>query len=272
MNILRRAFIATAVCLGLAVPVPATQFLLVGVGSSGGPPTDPFYSSVVLLGTYQGTNGATSYNELKNGAAATFNGTSQISTAQAAFGTSSLLCQGDGNYISFADSANWIFPGEFTLETWWRAPSITAISAALLAHRGDNGAVSWQISVVESAGAETFEFGFSTDGSGFAHQITSSDVNFVANTWYFGAVDRDAAGKMRLYFGTTGTAPMVGSKNAATGTNFNSTVPLTICQNSRSVSVKQPLTGNIGATRITKGAARYASDAGALIPISLPAE
>ena len=44
----------------------------------------------------------------------------QISTAQSKFGGASLLLDGTGDYLTIADSNDWDFPSDFTVELWFR--------------------------------------------------------------------------------------------------------------------------------------------------------
>lgn len=57
----------------------------------------------------------------------TANGNVQIDTAQSKFNGSSILFDGTGDYLSFADHANWnMGSGKFTIETWARFASVAS--------------------------------------------------------------------------------------------------------------------------------------------------
>jgi hypothetical protein len=74
-----------------------------------------------LLLHFNGANGSTTITDSSPGAHgnATIVGNAQISTAQSKFGGSSLLLDGTGDWITFADHADYDFgSGAFTID-WW---------------------------------------------------------------------------------------------------------------------------------------------------------
>ena len=80
---------------------------------------DVYFPQTKLLLPFDGTNGATTTSDLSNtNATVTFNGTAQISTAQSKFGGSSLLLDGDSDYLTIAASSNLSFDADFTIECW----------------------------------------------------------------------------------------------------------------------------------------------------------
>jgi hypothetical protein len=92
-----------------------------GVGG-GGAALDPYFRHVVLLLGADGANGSTTFTDESNSAhTVTANGNAQISTAQAKFGTSSILLDGTGDYLSSASSPDWdLGPANYTFELWCR--------------------------------------------------------------------------------------------------------------------------------------------------------
>lgn len=88
-------------------------------GSSGGAPTtDPYFSNVQLLLNFQGANNSTSFTDLSNNNySITVGGNAKISTAQSAFGTSSALSDGSGDYLKVVGNSNLQLANKtFTLE------------------------------------------------------------------------------------------------------------------------------------------------------------
>lgn len=69
-------------------------------------PTRTAAAGTEFLANFDGVDGATSFTAT-TGQVATFVGTAQLDTAQSAFGPSSLLLDGNSDYITFPDSADW---------------------------------------------------------------------------------------------------------------------------------------------------------------------
>lgn len=226
---------------------------------------DPFLSYVVLLLGFEGADGSTSISDESPHASfhptGTVIGNAQIDTAQFKFGTSSLLSDGTGDGVSFVDTNDWDLSDansdQFTIELWVRTTTATP---------SDRGLV-WQGGVV---GSGCFAFWTNTTGNGeleflgatggtFNWSVSTSGLNWVTGTWYHIAVDKDVTGKVRLYR----DGVMVASGTPASSVLFNSSQTLRVgCDGSGGRSWP----GWIDEVRITKGIARYASDAGFAVP------
>src|SRR5262245_66414830 len=91
-------------------------------GVAAPPVTDPFFTSVVLLLHCDGADAAISLTDSSNAHhAVNCNGQHKLTTAQAKFGTASLDCTATGSgSAASADSADWLFPGQFTVEAFVR--------------------------------------------------------------------------------------------------------------------------------------------------------
>ena len=98
--------------------------LFAAVPSGSAPVTDgdTNFGDVVFLAKFQGSDAATAYTELSdNAAVATFNADAQLDTAQYKFGTSSLLLDGTGDYVSFPDIDGYDIADntvDWTVEGW----------------------------------------------------------------------------------------------------------------------------------------------------------
>ncbi len=218
--------------------------------------TDPSWTSVVLLLPFDGVDGATTTTDLSNSAhAMTFSGNAQLDTAQFKFGTASLLCDGAGDLVFSADSADWNFgSGLFTIEAFIRPNSVTS-NRFIVSQWGNASNMAWALWI--SAG--TLSWNVSTTGANNLADIAAGTVS--NGSWQFAAIDYDGT-KYRLYLGTTGTAAMVGSSSTGR-TIFNAAASMTV---GASEAGSFGYDGWIDEIRITKGVARYASDAGATIP------
>lgn len=228
-----------------------------GGGGGGG---DPHFASVVLLVGFDGADGATSStDESPSGHALTFTGDAQLDTAEKKFGASSLLVDGTGDEVSAPDGSAWQFPGEFTMECFFRTALTSSSSQGIIVKFGSSGSRSFELAVTRGASSQTVRFRWSNDGATIDHNLASGNLGIALNTWYHVAVDRDSGGTMRLYF----EGAMVASKSGATGENHNTSDSLGIGRNANG-GVR--LNGHIDELRITKGVARYASDAGFTVP------
>lgn len=93
-----------------------------GVAQTAYVTSDPVVVAPTLLVHFNGADGATTYTSEDTGARTiTFVGTAQLDTAQKKFGTASLLLDGNSDYVTVPDSADWDFgTGDFTIDTWVR--------------------------------------------------------------------------------------------------------------------------------------------------------
>ena len=214
--------------------------------------TDPYWSSVVLLSGFNGTNGATAFTDESAGARAlTANGNAQLDTSQFKFGASSLLLDGTGDYALAADSADWDFgAGQFTVEAWVRFPTGQTQDWCIASQWSATGSnAAWAL--FWFGAAVIFRF---VDSGGVTRDCTAG-MTILADTWYHIAADRDATGKVRMYLDG------VFKGGAINGQTFQAST------NALRIGTVQDfptydLGGWIDEARITKGVARYASDSG----------
>jgi hypothetical protein len=213
---------------------------------------DPYWYNVVLLMGFEGANGSTgSPGMLDESPAARGTATvtgGRVSTAQLKFGVSSLLLDGDDS-LSYPDSADWHFGGAFTIEF---SVYHTTIADVEWISQWNNaiGVASWMFGRTAAAGI-SFVF---YDATNTLYAVeTPWTPN--PNVWYDIAVDRDAAGVIRIYVNGSmlvkATRPQV---------FLNSTVGLDIGRINH--STPRFVTGHLDEIRITNGVARYASDSG----------
>lgn len=223
--------------------------------------SDPDFASVKLLvGPSYDVDGSgfiVDDSRSKRGLA-TIVGQSQIDTGVVKF-LSSLQFDGTGDYISYPDSADWILAAAnsdpYAIECWVR---FAAVGASIVHLAGQHATgLGWKL--FKNASDEIC-FSSSNDGASFNVNLVGTAV--IINTWYFIRVDHDAAGKLRLYQGTSGTAVMTDSETPADSTIANVAEIFTIGGRAAGES----LNGRIEDVRVTKGSARGATDAGISIP------
>ncbi len=212
---------------------------------------DPHWDNVVYLNHFDGSNGATESPDVsKSTHTVTFNGTSQISTAQSLFGGSSLLLNGGtSDFVESPFSTDWQFgSGEFTVELSIRWINATEDAWMIGQHNSPN--LSWGIFHWNSAN----KLNDSLSSNGTTSSAASPVWNPVADQWYVICMERDSSGIVRLYvdggfLGTSRSFP----------TLFSGTEILTVGTIAGSTSTSNAY---IDEVRITKGVARYASDSG----------
>ena len=109
-----------AVAPALGFIINPFRFAAVGGGN------DPYFSSVVLLAHFDGSNGSTTFTDSSSYARTlTSSGGASLSTSSPSFGSAALLTDGVDDYASAAASADFSFGTgtDFTIEFWLKADS-----------------------------------------------------------------------------------------------------------------------------------------------------
>ena len=220
---------------------------------------DPYFQFVKLLLGGEGADASTVFTDESPVARgnATVGGNAQVDTAQFKFGAASLLLDGTGDYLSFADSADWhLGTGHFTIEFFVRFNALPATNQVFIGQWG-SGAGTLSTTFYKST-AGKLEWAVSTTGSNVFVDI-SATWSPVINTQYHVAIDYDGT-KYRAYI----DGVMIGSSTTARNI-FNAPTVLGIgVQVVATASF--PVNGWMDEIRWTKGVARYASDGGFTVP------
>jgi len=221
------------------------------------PDADAYFANVVLLlgfddlnNQFAVTDDSPSHKPLQDRLSDSY-GSETISTFASIGGRRCLRTSGDG-YAAFADSADWVFgTGPFTVECWfWDDGSGTCSLITQRASASGAGIVSWGINPLSDNSIEWM----ASDGTSVLTFNTAAGI-YPERTWNHVAVDRDGGGKYRLYV----NGSMAASSTSTIQNLRDDSRPLTIGNASNS---SLDFTGYIDELRVTKGTARYASDAG----------
>ena len=203
---------------------------------------DVYFPQTKLLLPFDGSNGATATSDLSNAnRTVTFYGTAQLSTAQSKFGGSSLLLDGNSDYLTVphvsADIAT-----ELTLETWFKTSS-SAYQTLIGNYESSTGCYI-QINTGGTAG---------TIGAGVHGnlQITSSSGGYADGNWHHVALTRNASNLVTLW---------IDGVSKATGTD-SSALPASLFYIGRLNSASAPryFDGYLDDVRWTPSVCRYTS-------------
>jgi hypothetical protein len=160
--------------------------------------SDKHYGNVVVLCGFDGTHGATSFtDESAAGRTATFNGNAQLDTSQAKWGSASLLCDGNGDFVSFADHADFTLgSSDFCIEAWIRGASLSNQFNPIAGHWNPTGNQrAWLLYYNSTLGG--IQFFYSTNG-GTPTVNTFGAVTLQTGVWYHVAASREGA-NLRLF-------------------------------------------------------------------------
>jgi hypothetical protein len=205
------------------------------------PPTAVSGTSLLLNFTNAGIYDATSKNDLETV------GNAQVSTTQSKWGGSSMSFDGTGDYLLAPVDANPYYnfgTGDFTVECWFYANSLSATDYAALLGCNNAGAGNneWA-AYVRSNGI--FFYGSSGTLTGVAGTINTG-------TWYHYAASR-SGNTLRIFLNGTQT-----TSATVTGSYTNSAVGLRVGDDP--VGSNPAFNGYLQDVRITKGYARYTAN------------
>jgi len=146
--------------------------------------------------------------------AISFSGTAQLDTAFKKFGLSSLLLDGNSDWLTASDHSDWdLGAGDFTLDLQTRFNSLPSVGNYMaLIYRWvtgtDNRCFFW--SVYNDAGSYKLLFNYSTNGTS-GNNIYSSALTLAVDTFYHLAVVRDGNTLRFFHNGVAkGTGDMTG--------------------------------------------------------------
>jgi hypothetical protein len=185
---------------------------------------DPESVSCDLLANFDGADAATAYTSLdRSKRTATLAGTAQLDTAEKKFGLSSVLLDGNSDYVTFPDSDDWHFVDDFTVEFWVNYRTTPT---------GNNGMVSNYDSSISQQGwliqynatTNVIQVYAAQDGAGAVTAQFNSSWTPTINTWYHIALSRKDMTSRLFVDGVK----ISGDETAINFAIHNSTAPLAI--------------------------------------------
>ena len=205
---------------------------------------DVYFPQTKLLLPFDGTNGATTTSDLSSSNhTVTFNGNSQISTAQSKFGGSGLYLDGTGDYLTIPTNTSFnLGNANFTIECWIK----TSTTSGGVLNRSNGGAAS-NSSFVLWIDANGNAGIYLTENTGW----DSSNVNTTVvtdNVWHHVAGVRNGS-SLRMYVDGV----------SSSSTTFSGTVPDSTRVFEVGAQDTAYFNGYIDQARFTQGVARYTS-------------
>lgn len=219
--------------------------------------SDPYFSSVVQLAHFDGTNGSTTYtNSCPRGNTLANGQNTSLNTSAKQWGTASVRASGINSWVHAASHADYNFStSDWTIEFWVNPDN-------LLLNSGSNAKVYYDMRDTSltaawlptiSANNGTGNLRYFANG---AQRIAGADV-MVATTWNYVALCRNS-GTTRLFHGVAGgNATQVGSNFTDSNTYVQGGITLTAAGNFGSGAPGGSTAMYIDDLRVTNGVGRY---------------
>ena len=208
---------------------------------------DVHFPKVKLLLPFDGSNGATSTTDSSNANnSVTFVGTAQLSTAQSKFGGSSLLLDGDSDYVYVANDDLDLGGVSFTMEFW--VYLLGGVGSLITFYSDYAGASSGM--AIEKLADNTLKVNMTGDGADISGTTTLS-----TGQWYHIALSGDDGSYKLFLNGTQEGSTFTGSSTNGTTNKYIGTFYW-----SGLGGAVRLWNGYIEDFRITKGLARYTSN------------
>lgn len=146
-----------------------------------------------LIVHWDGADAATAYTTEDDGArTVTFGGTAQLDTAQKKFGASSLLLDGNSDYVTIPDSDDWDFgEGDFTIDFWIRYASSTEGQVVIGQYVDANNR--WYLMKDDATHKHKWIFVWIVGGVAKAAYTATSNWSPSDDTWYHIAFVRNGS-------------------------------------------------------------------------------
>ncbi len=212
---------------------------LAGFGAGGGLDNDPYWSNVVLLLHFDGTDGSTTFTDVRGHTVTLNGGAAEIDTAQSKFGGASCLFGGSGSYLTVDHSDIDLGTGDYTVEGQVRYVALGSDLGIFQIYTSALGSTYGDIGLFTQSGGS---FGL---WSNAGYSVSTSGL-IAADQWKHFAVVRNGA-NVDLYIDgvsviSRAASSLVGRQVLTLGAAYSTTYDHN---------------GWIDEFRITKGVARY---------------
>jgi len=235
---------------------------LIELVSAAATPGDSDFASVSILASFDGADEDTTFTA-ETGEVATFEGNAKLDDAQTKFGTTSLLLDGDGDYVTFPDEAGFDLDNDdFTIEAWvWldELPSNSTTNGVCICasylNTGNQRAYFFEFDTSDQL---RFVWALSGTSASTRARTATNTPTLATGQWYHCAVTRDGS-TIRLFL--DGVELTTTGDSIGTSAIFNSNQPLALGYlplDSAPTSLRF-LQGRIEDFRLTLGVARYTS-------------
>lgn len=201
----------------------------------------------VLLLHADGTSGSSTFTDSSAGTHnMTAGGTVQIDTTVKRLGTASGKFDGDSDYLSTPDSADWSFgSGDFTIDFWLRMPDTTG--NYMLVTSTSAAVTDWQMMYIAGNGVRFFMQNGATTVTAY-----TSGTGWVNNTWYHVAAVRSSNSWDVYKNGSSG--------GRVTDADAMPDIPGPLWIGAYEIGTHYYLSGWIDELRISKGIARWSGN------------
>lgn len=220
--------------------------------------SDLYASNVVFLANFNGTAGDTTYTA-ETGDVATFGGTANLS-ASSKFGTTALLCNATGEYVSFNTTLStlaFLHSGEedYTIEGFVNIQEAPLSGTQTIFDTKGNAVYGVTITAANS-GSGRLNFALRGDD---AFTTVLGDASSIAgfSYHYFAVTFEASTGDIEVYTGTSGSTSNIGSDTISNSGTVND--PDLFWVGNRTTDTAQHTNGLIDSIRITKGIIRDVS-------------
>ena len=212
-----------------------------------GPSADPYSDYVSLLLHGNGANGSTTFiDSSSHGHTVTANGGAQISTTQSKFGGASMYFDGNGDYLTLANDASFVFgTDDFTVEMWVYHTSQNSLKIYY-----DGRPASTNGAYVTLYRRSSNELALYVN---YADRVVGT-TSILQNAWYHIAVCREGSSTKLFLNGTQEGSTFTDTTNYLGGTSR----PVIGAEGFSPSSLQ--MQGYIDDLRVTKGVARYTSN------------
>ena len=207
-------------------------------------------SYTVALLHCDGANNSTTFTD-ESGKTWTPSGNAVISTAQSVFGGASCFLDGNGDYLTASDSADWAFgTGAFTIDFRVRFRSLPASGTQYtLTNQEADGNNRIKLSVLNNAG--TYQLLFRVFSGGSLVIDITQNASLAINTWYHVALVR--SGNSWYWF-------VNGTQAGTTITDADSVPDLAASYAIGHRTLAEYLDGYLDEFRVSKGVARWTAN------------